>query len=148
MNTKVGIKEGRNALDTFRAAHVNDRKEHAIVVDENNYVYQYIHGARHSVGIDANKLQKGQTVIHNHPSGSNFSDQDLLMTAQGKHRSVIASTKTGDYVFVKGDRFKPREFVAAMSSAKMKGSDYNDATHKWLRRNQKKYGYKYDFIKR
>lgn len=59
----------------------------------------------------------------------------------------MASAKEGDYKFVKGTHFKAAEFTNAVKTATLKGKDYSDAVDKWLKRNQKRYGYKYSFTK-
>ena len=46
-------------------------------------------------------------------------------------------------VFTKGTHFKANSFIKAVKTAKMKGKDFDDAADKWLKKNQKEYGYKY-----
>lgn len=133
------------ALDKFRERHANSDHEFAIAVDSDGYVHQYIEGGSTSVAISG---RDGQLIIHNHPSGGNFSDSDLLSVAQNRgERGIVASGSKGDYIFKKAKGFDGAAFVKAVKSARMKGKDYDDATHKWLKTNQKKYGYMYEFRK-
>lgn len=39
--------------------------------------------------------------------------------------------------------FKADTFAKAVVKAKARGKDSSDATDKWLKRNQKKYGYRF-----
>ena len=133
------------ALDKFRERHANSDHEYAIAVDEDGYVHQYIEGGSTSVAITG---RDGQLIIHNHPSGGNFSDSDLLSVAQTRgERGIVASGTKGDYIFKKGKNFDGAAFAKAVKRARMKGKDYDDATHKWLTANQKKFGYTYEFRK-
>lgn len=86
-------------------------------------------------------------LYHNHPSGGNFSKEDLVSTSLSDEKGVVASGKHGDYMLTKGTHFKANAFVKAVESAKLKGKDYDDAVDKWLKRNAKKYGYTYQFKK-
>lgn len=132
------------ALDKFRSKHANADHEYAITVDEQGFVHAYHEGGTSSVAIAGTK---GQMIIHNHPSGGNFSDTDLLHVAQGQEKGIVASGVKGDYIFEKGAHFDAKGFAKAVKTAKMKGSSYDDATHKWLTANADKYGYKYRFRK-
>lgn len=131
-------------LRAFRALHANDAVESGITVDEHGFVTKYVHGGPTSVAIRGGK---GEMVYHNHPGGGNFSDSDLISVSMGAERGIVASGKFGDYKLVKTDKFKASEFVKAVKTAKMRGHDYNDAADRWLKANQKKYGYKYSFTK-
>lgn len=149
VNGIIDVKNEAEALKAFRQLHVADDYESAVTVDENGYVTQYVHGNSTSVGIWG---RKGEIVYHNHPSfggekGGNFSDMDLISTAASAERGIVASAKEGDYKFVKGTHFKAAEFTKAVKTATLKGKDYSDAVDKWLKRNQKRYGYKYSFTK-
>ena len=133
------------ALDKFRAKHATSDHEYGITVDRDGYVHKYIEGGTSSVAIAG---RDGQIIIHNHPSDSAFSDRDLLHAAQvAGERGIIASGKSGDYIFEKGPKFDSVGFAKAVKSAKMQGKDYNDAVDKWLTKNQEKYGYKYRYRK-
>lgn len=150
-NTKIKEKSLEGALAEFKRNHMLADHEFAYEVDSNGYVHQYVEGARSSVGIGANaKVRKGEQtmIIHNHPSGGAFSDSDLIsVSMQGRAKGIIASGKNHDYKFEKGGHFKASQFIKAVKNAKMKGKDYDDAVDKWLKANQKKYGYKYSRTK-
>ena len=146
-NTKIKSKSLDGALAEFKRNHLLSDHEWAYEVDSNGYVHQYVEGATSSVGIYAGaKVARGQKtmIIHNHPSGGAFSDSDLIAASmQTRAKGIIASGKNYDYKFEKGTHFKASAFTKAVKSAKMKGKDYDDAADKWLKANQKKYGYKY-----
>lgn len=133
------------ALAKFRDKHANSDVEYAIAVDQQGYVHQYVQGGSTSVAIQG---RDGQMIIHNHPSGGNFSKADMLSTAQARgERGIVASGSKGDYIFRKGQHFDAAGFAKAVNSARPKGKDYDDAIGKWLTQNQKKYGYTYQFRK-
>lgn len=147
MNVRLGAKRTpEDMLRAFREAHVNDDHESGVAVDEHGFVTRYVHGGATSVGISGGR---GEMIYHNHPGkiGGNFSDSDLISTSMGAERGIVASGREGDYKFVKTHKFKASEFVKAVKTAKMSGKDYNDAAHRWLKANQKKYGYNYSFTK-
>lgn len=150
-NTKIKSKSLEGALAEFKKNHLLAKREFAYEVDDDGYVHQYRKGAAHSVAIGANaKVGRGKKtmIIHNHPSGSAFSDADLLsMASQKRAKGVIASGKKYDYKIEKSGHFKAQAFTKAVSTAKMKGKDYDDAVDKWLRKNAKKYGYSYSRTK-
>ena len=142
-------------LDNFRSAHVNDNYESGITVDAQGFTTQYVHGGASSVSIGGSK---GEITIHNHPSDGwpIFSGADLVSTASLREAGVVASSSrkgrgsdtakyAGDYIFTKSQNFKATEFIKGVKTANLKGKDYNDAVDKWLKANQKKYGYVYTY---
>lgn len=144
-NTKIKSKTLEGALAEFKRNHLLADREFAYEVDRDGYVSQYIKGARSSVGITSTRNTKDSMIIHNHPSGGAFSDADLISTAMdGRQKGIIASGKNYDYTFEKGTHFKADKFVRAVKNATLKGTSYDDAADKWLKDNQKKYGYKYN----
>lgn len=149
MNGIIKTKNTEEALKQFRQKHVGGKYEHAVSVDENGFVSEYVHGGSVSVGITG---RKGETILHNHPGnskgrGGNFSDADLLSTATGPERGIVAVAPEGNYSFRKGQHFKVAAFTKAVRNATLRGKNYDDAAGKWLTRNQKKYGYTYSFEK-
>lgn len=132
-------------LGRFKDKYGNADREYAIAVDKDGYVKQHIKGGKHSVGISGNK---GETIIHNHPSGSNFSSADLQNFANTKVSSIVATSSNkstkGTYQISKTDKFKAKEFSKAVDKAKWPSDlDYNKGADWWLKKNQKNYGYKY-----
>lgn len=150
-NTKIKSKSLSGALAEFKRNHLLANREFAYEVDDNGYVHQYVKGGAHSVGISSGaKVARGRKtmIIHNHPGGGAFSDSDLLSTAADRRsKGIVASGKKHDYTFEKGTHFKAQDFSRAVRNAKMTGKDYDDAVDKWLKKNQKKYGYKYSRTK-
>lgn len=145
-NVRIKSKTLEGAMEEFHNRFENEDHEWAYEVDEQGYVHQYKEGNRSSVAISGRN--KNNMILHNHPSGGAFSDSDLISASLGNERGIVASGKNGDYIFQKnGGHFKATEFVKAVKTAKMQGKDYDDAVNKWLKANQKKYGYKYEFKK-
>lgn len=144
-------------LREFAKAHAGAGEEHGITVDAHGFTTQYIHGTAGAVAISG---RTGEIVVHNHPAGGwpTFSKEDVVATAMESSRGIVAVSSTagrsadtakyaGTYTFVKGQRFNASGFVKGVNSAKLSGKDYNDAVDKWLRANQKKYGYSYTYVK-
>ena len=132
-------------LSRFQSKYANADKEYGVAVDDNGYVHEHMSGGTSSVGVTGGK---GMTIIHNHPSGSNFSDSDLLAVASTQNKGVIATSsnarKKSTYRFEKTDKFKAKEFIKAVGNAKWdKSYSYDKGADWWLKKNQKTYGYKY-----
>lgn len=147
MNTRIKTKTVDEAIKQFRNKHQNSGIEHLMILDTDGFVSQYNHGERSSVGWVQTRSTKNGLVVHNHPSSSHFSDTDLLNLSTTSTRGVVATTKQGYYMVTKGTHFKTNEFAKAVKKASMQGSDYNDAVDKWLKKNQKRYGYVYKNVK-
>ena len=144
LDTKKGNSVS-NVLKRFQDKYGTANREYAIAVDENGYAYQHLKGGKHSVGITGDK---GQIIIHNHPSGSAFSRADLENVASTQAKGVIATssnkTTKGTYTFTKNENFKSKEFIKALGKAEWESSKgYNKGVTEWLRKNQKTYGYKF-----
>lgn len=158
MNVKAGVNRTyTDMLKAFADTHANDDIEHGITIDAQGFTTRYRHGDDGSVGIWGSK---GEIVVHNHPAGGwpIFSKEDMLSVASSGERGIVAvsgnkgrSTETakyaGTYSFIKGTHFNATAFTKAINNAVIKGKDYNDAVNKWLKANQKKYGYKYSYSK-
>lgn len=134
-------KNYQKTLQAFRDKYGNAEKEYGITVDDIGYVYNHIAGDSTSVPIWGNK---GEMVIHNHPSGGNFSDSDLISTASTNALGIVATGSKKTYSFIKTNHFKPKEFIKAVKNAKWPTRySYDEGADWWLRKNQKEYGYKY-----
>ena len=145
-NVRIKSKTLEGAMQEFHERFKNANKEWAYEVDQQGYVHQYKEGNASSVSIAGRN--KNNMILHNHPSGGAFSDSDLISASLGNERGIVASGKNGDYIFQKnGGHFKAAEFVKAVKRAKLVGKSYDDAVDKWLKANQKKYGYRYEFKK-
>ena len=152
LNAELNIKQASgNSVDSvlkrFQSKYGDANREYAIVVDENGYVHQHLKGGKHSVGVQGDK---GEVIIHNHPSGSNFSKADLENVSSTKARGVIATSSNakvkGTYTFTKNENFKAKEFLKALNKASWdKKLGYNKGASQWLKKNQRKYGYKYTY---
>lgn len=146
LNVKTGGKHSvDDAIKRFGDKYRNADHEYGGAVDSLGYAYAHVEGGKHSVMIGA--TGKGDIILHNHPSGGNFSKADMLSVAQTRDRGIVASGKHGDYVFMKTKNFNSNAFVRAVNNARPRGKDYDDAIGKWLKSNQKKYGYTYEFRK-
>ena len=135
-----------SAIDRFQKKYGDANREYGVEVDDNGYVTQHIQGGKTSVSISGGK---GKTIIHNHPSGGNFSDSDLISTASSQAKGIVAVSSNTDkksvYKFKKNENFKPKEFIKAVKKAKWpKNMSYDKGADWWLKKNQKKYGYKYE----
>lgn len=134
-----------SVLGRFRDKYGTADHEYGTAVDEQGFVHNIQEGGKVSVRIDGNK---GQTIIHNHPSGGNFSKGDLVTLASTKSKGVIATSSNPKikktYHIQKNENFKPKEFIKAVNNAKWpKKYDYSQGADWWLRKNQRAYGYKY-----
>ena len=142
-----------HTIDTFRNEHANSNTEHLIAYDDDGFVSVYNHGGAHSVGFDP-ATTKGKNIIHNHPSGSHFSAQDLDNVTRGYSKSVIATTRNGNvWKFEATAKADGAGFRKALQNAKSYSDintmdGYNKAVHTFLRNNASKYGFKYTSEKR
>ena len=143
LNIKIKRKTPEGAMRAFQKIHGNSDHEFGATIDSQGFVHRYVEGNAHSVSIFSNN--KDHLVLHNHPSGGAFSKNDMLSTAREKSRGIVASGKNYDYVFLKGSHFErySQAFQHAVKNSTLQGKDYDDAVHKWLTANQKKYHYKY-----
>jgi hypothetical protein len=145
-NVRIKTKTEEGAMAEFASRFKNANKEWAYVVDSQGFVHSYKEGNAHSVSFNPGEM-RNMLILHNHPSGGAFSDADLITTATTGARGIVASGKRGDYVFRKGSHFKASAFVKAVQTARMSGTSYDEAVDRWLKANQRKYGYKYHFAK-
>lgn len=138
---------GKNLMDADR--------EFAGLIDENGFALEYTKGQKTSV---QHLERKGAFSIHNHPVKQLSKDKrhmyfnapstpDIRNWAlgNGKGTIVVSSGNRTMYKLTKGNRFKAKEFIKAMNSAKSTGAkNYDSDVDKFLKANQKKYGYKYN----
>ena len=150
-NTRIKSKTPEGALAEFKRNHLLADREFSYSVDENGYVTGYKQGSATSVTVPSHGRQargRMNTIIHNHPNGSAFSDTDLhTWSSDRRAKSIIASGKKYDYKVTKGTHFNAQGMSKAVRTAKMRGKDYDDAVDKWLKKNQKKFGYTYSRTK-
>lgn len=159
MNTRLGVNRSyEDMVRAFAEVHASADEEHGVVVDQYGFATKYRHGNAGSIsGLSGNGTE---IAVHNHPKDGwpTFSKEDVINTAMGTRRGIVAvsskqgrSAETakyaGTYSFVKGAHFDASGFIKAVNRAKLSGRDYNDAVSKWLKANQKKYGYTYSFSK-
>lgn len=159
MNVKIGVNRTyEDMVRAFIAQHGSAEIEHGVVVDQYGFATKYLHGNAGSIsGLSGNGTE---IAIHNHPRDGwpTFSKEDVVNTAMGTRRGIVAVSTTegrgadtakyaGTYSFVKGTHFNASGFIKGVNSAKLSGKDYNDAVSRWLKANQKKYGYTYSFTK-
>lgn len=132
-------------LGRFRDKYGDADHEYGAAVDEQGYVHKLREGGKSSVGISGNK---GETIIHNHPDGGNFSDTDLITMASTDSKGIIATSSNSKikstYHIRKNENFKPKAFIKAVRNAKWPTKyDYNKGADWWLSKNQRAFGYKY-----
>lgn len=131
------------AIKAFADKYKSANKEYGISVDKDGFVHRHIQGGKHSVAISA--AGKDHIIVHNHPSGGNFSRTDLLNAARNINESgVVAVGNKYTYSFKKGAHFDSKKFVKAMNKAKWPAKyDYNKGAHWWLKKNASELGYTY-----
>lgn len=144
MNTATKERSVEGAIKAFGDKYRNADHEYGATVDNLGYTYNHVEGNQHSVNIHGDR---GKVILHNHPSGGNFSKADMQVIARGREKGIVASGKHGDYVFMKGSHFDSAAFEKAINKARPRGKNYDDAIGKWLKANQEKYGYTYSFNK-
>lgn len=142
---------GKNLMDADR--------EYGGVIDDNGFAVDYVKGEKTSVGIPA---RKGMTSIHNHPvkalqsKSKNTiyfnapSPTDLRSWATGKSKGSIVTSSGNklEYRLTKNHHFDSSGFIKAMNKAKSTGQkNYDSDVDKFLKANQKKYGYTYKTYK-
>lgn len=143
MNVATKERSVEGAIKAFGNRYRNADHEYGAAVDNLGYTHNHVEGNAHSVNIHG----AGKVILHNHPSGGNFSKADMQVMSRGNERGIVASGKHGDYIFMKGSHFKGKEFEKAMAKARPRGKNYDEAVGKWLKANQEKYGYTYSFKK-
>lgn len=159
MNVKIRPKRTyEDMVRAFIAQHGDALEEHGVVVDQYGFATKYLHGNAGSIsGLSGSGTQ---IAIHNHPRDGwpTFSKEDVINTAMGTRRGIVAVSTTtgrsaetakyaGTYSFVKGTHFDATGLIKAVNKAQLSGKDYNDAVSRWLRANQKRYGYTYTYQK-
>lgn len=144
MNVSTKERSLQGAIKAFGDKYRNADHEYGATVDRLGYSTKHREGNAHSINISG---KRGEYILHNHPSGGNFSKADMQSIAMGQAKGIVAIGKRGDYIFEKTNKFKPEKFYKAIDRAKPIGKNYDDAVGKWLTANQKKYGYKYSFNK-
>lgn len=142
-NVKTARASQEKTLKRFIKKYGNSDREYGITVDEQGFVHQHARGGKGNVYIYA--TGKNQMIAHNHPGGGNFSKADLLVAASDKNSSgIIATSSKRTYSMRKTEKFNAKEFSKGVSRAKWPVKyDYDKGASWWLRRNQKKYGYKF-----
>lgn len=137
-------------LKQFEKMYKGATIEYGASVDEQGFAHRLIKGGSTSVPISG---ARGEMIIHNHPSGGNFSKQDLISIASGSEKGIVAvgsnvSKQRMRYSLVKGKNFKAKEFTRAVNKAQWpKNYDYDKGADWWLKKNAKQFGYKYSAVK-
>ena len=152
----------------FAQTHAGSKIEYGAVIDSRGYATGYYEGSSGSVSFP-DRATENRHVIHNHPRGgwANFSGQDLVMMARSKSTGITAvsqnskarsnaseaykraykNRRAGTYKITKTHRFKPKEFEEAVRRVQVHDESYDLDLHKWLKANQRTYGYKYSYSK-
>lgn len=148
LNTETGgrYKSYEKTLAKFEKMYKDANIEYGASIDEQGFAHRLIQGGSTSVPISG---AKGEMLVHNHPSGGNFSKQDLISIASGQEKGIVAvgsntSKARMRYTITKGNNFKSKDFIKAVNKAQWpKEYSYDKGADWWLRRNAKTYGYKY-----
>lgn len=139
-------------LGRFKEKYGKADHEYGAAIDNQGFVHSLRDGNKHNVSYKPGTLDN-MTVVHNHPSGSNFSDTDLITAATTKSKGVIATSSNAKnlgktYHFQKNQNFKAKEFVKALRNAEWPEKlGYDKGADWWLKKNQRAYGYKYSSSK-
>lgn len=141
MNIATMTKTPEGAIAAFRKAYGNSNVEHGISIGQEGYTNRLVHGMSHSVAIGP--ARAGDLIVHNHPGGGSFSDSDLISTARDRSRGIVATHPKGYRIFTKMSHFDAEKFTRVLKRARPRGKNYDDAVDKWLKRNQKKYHYRF-----
>ncbi len=132
-------------LSVFKKKYANADHEYGVTVNAEGFVTRHIEGGKASVAISGGK---GEMTIHNHPSGSNFSDRDLFNVSSTDGAGIVAVGTKHVYTFTKGKHFNASGFIKAVKKARWpKKMDYDTGSDWWLRRNAGTYGYTYTRVK-
>lgn len=131
------------AVKAFADKYKNADREYGISVDKDGFVHRHVQGGKSSVAISA--AGKGHMIVHNHPSGGNFSKADLLNTARNVNDGgVVAVGNKYTYTLKKGAHFDGKKFAKAVNKAKWPEKyDYNKGAHWWLKKHAGEFGYTY-----
>ena len=152
----------------FKDVHDGSAIEYGVAVDRSGYGASYRKGNSGSVNFGRDNLT-GKHIIHNHPKGgwANFSGEDLKNFAESgasgvtavsrkvaappnastTTKKVYSNRRAGTYKIERTGRFKQSAFVDAIEKVKVHDHNYDLELHKWLMKNQHKYGYKYSYKK-
>ena len=131
------------AVEMFEKKYKNAKIEYGVSVDELGFVHKHVQGGASSVRISS--AGKNHRILHNHPSGGNFSDADLISVARDKNASGMdAIGRRYSYSISKTQNFKAENFISAIQKAQWpKKMSYDQGTNWWLKRNASKLGYSY-----
>lgn len=167
LNRLTNTGDLKKMLAGFGKSHAGSSREYGATIDSNGYATGYYEGSTGSVSFPDGSTN-GRHVIHNHPSGgwANFSGQDLVMMARSKSTGISAisqnvktrsknpkvqkayrNRRAGTYTITKTHRFKAEDFEKEIRNMKVHDTNYDLDLHKWLKANQRKYGYKYSYTK-
>lgn len=144
VNVRVKTKNEATAIREFRNMFNESDREHVILIDRDGFVNKFRHGGSGSVSVPRTKRE--DLIVHNHPAGGpvHFSGADLIGMAEiRKSRGIVATHAKGYYKIEKGTHFKEESFSRAVKKLVVRGKDYDTAMDRWMKRNQKKFGYKY-----
>lgn len=151
----------------FGKAHAQSKLEYGVTVDDFGYATGYYEGSAGSVSFPVDAIP-GRHLVHNHPGKgwANFSGTDLLTMARTDSTGITAvsspvrtksknpvvqrayrNRRAGTYKITKTGRFRSEQFQKAIRDIQVRDDNYDKDLHKWLKKNQQKYGYKYSYIK-
>ena len=139
-------KSYEKTLSNFEKLYKNANIEYGATIDEQGFATRHLRGGSTSVPIGG---IKNEMVIHNHPSGGNFSKKDLISIASGPEKGIVAvgsnvKKNRMRYTITKAKNFKAKDFIKAVNRAKWPSRlSYDKGADWWLRKNAKAYGYKY-----
>jgi len=152
-------------LEHFAQIHAGRGHEFAALMDENGFVTSYLEGESGSVAIPKAKVTESTHITHNHPhhGWGNFSGEDIAYMIDSGARSISASSlpltdkqakkwgdsasrrRAGTYTIERGTHFNGSGLYTAIKTLKVNDKDYDRQLARWLKANQKTYGYTYSY---
>jgi len=104
----------------------NNYKEKAIIVDNNGTIIFEKTGTQKAIEFNESELKKmkGYRLIHNHPSGSTLSFQDVMLACEHGLSEIVAFSARGVYyrLIIKG-KIEVNEFMLKYNIAKKEASE-------------------------
>lgn len=168
MNIHENVGSLERMIEGFTKRHDKEKLEYAVTVDEYGFATSYYEGSTGSVNVPSNKSE-GMGIVHNHPENgwANFSGGDLKTWAEGGSKSITAvsrnvaipqrkdpyiqeayrNRRAGKYTIEKTHHFDSEGFMKAIRKIELRDTHYDYDLDQWLKKNQKKYGYKYSYKK-
>lgn len=147
----LGVRDEKKTVQIFKDKHNLDKEESSIVIDRYGFVHGYTYGTTSSGVPYHGRLEKGATVVHNHPRGTAFSRADIRVFAMDSRIDKLYATGSkGTYVIEKTNKFDAKGLMNDLSQKKVRidsDKNYSNDIKRILgnKTRQKKYGYRFSY---